>query len=63
MKAIPLLFAAICIVALQGCSVNVIVAPHAGLNIDSMKSTGDTYSDAYLEDEGEYEVLPQAQAI
>ena len=48
-----------------GCvtSVNVIVAPHAGLTIDSFKDSGDQYADTYLTDEGEYEVLPQGQVL
>ncbi len=55
----------------SGCSVNVIVAPHAGLTIDSFKdgggtqdiiTGGDTFSDTYGDDEV-YEVMPPAQVL
>lgn len=38
MKFATLLMSALALAALQGCSVNVIVAPHASLGIDSNNS-------------------------
>lgn len=58
------LIAALALAMMTGCSVDVIVAPHAGLNVDSFKSQGDSFSDSYAtEDDDGYEVVPQGQVL